>query len=147
MLLFSGLIHGDCNPGNVLLVDSNVSANGSAIMHTLGIIDFGEIANSFVIFELAVALAHFMILCHKRNILSSVIKLREGYTDVITLNPAELSALKYCVAARLVQFLILSTWYAVNDDMTIDMRQSNIDAMALIKMFNNISRLCAPTKK
>ena len=84
-----GIIHNDGNDWNVLTKNGKVS----------GIIDFGDMCNSWLINEVAVAITYVMM--GKTNPLQSAAQVIKGYHSVIPLKKKELDALYYLVAARL----------------------------------------------
>ncbi|MFD0864147.1 aminotransferase class III-fold pyridoxal phosphate-dependent enzyme [Sungkyunkwania multivorans] len=87
--LRKSIIHNDANEWNVLIKDGKVS----------GIIDFGDIAHSFLINELAVAITYA---CYdKEDPLSWAIPIIKGYHKTLPLEENELEVLYYLIAARL----------------------------------------------
>lgn len=87
--LRKSIIHNDANEWNVLVKDEAVS----------GIIDFGDLAHSFLINELAVAITYA---CYdKEDPLKWAQYIIEGYHKKLTLFENEISVLYYLIAARL----------------------------------------------
>ena len=83
------IIHNDANEWNILTDNSKVS----------GIIDFGDIAYSQLINELAIAITYG---CYdKENPLEWSLEIIKGYHDVLPLEEKEISVLYYLIAARL----------------------------------------------
>ncbi|WP_136481262.1 aminotransferase class III-fold pyridoxal phosphate-dependent enzyme [Cognatitamlana onchidii] len=83
------IIHNDANEWNVLVTDGEIS----------GIIDFGDIAHSFLINELAIAITYA---CYdKENPLQWSIIIIKAYHHLNPLEEKELKGLYYLIAARL----------------------------------------------
>lgn len=83
------VIHNDANEWNLLVQDGKIS----------GIIDFGDIAHTFLINELAIAIAYG---CYdKDNPLEWAVILLKAYHEVLPLEAKELKILYYLIAARL----------------------------------------------
>ena len=83
------VIHNDANEWNVLVADGEIS----------GIIDFGDIAHSFLINELAIAITYA---CYdKENPLEWSVILIKAYHQLNPLEEKELKVLYYLIAARL----------------------------------------------
>ena len=83
------LIHNDANEWNVLVQNGKVS----------GLIDFGDIAHSFLINELAIAITYS---CYdKENPLDYAEIILQSYHKVLMLQEMEIDALYYLIAARL----------------------------------------------
>lgn len=86
-------IHNDANEWNLLVKNDQIS----------GIIDFGDLAHSFLINELAVAIAYA---CYdKANPLEWAPHIISAYHKVLPLEAKEISVLYYLVAARLCMSL------------------------------------------
>ncbi|MBW1297877.1 aminotransferase class III-fold pyridoxal phosphate-dependent enzyme [Aquimarina litoralis] len=83
------IIHNDANEWNILTDNNKVS----------GIIDFGDIAYSHLINELAIAITYG---CYdKEDPLDWALTIIKGYHDILPLEEKEVSVLYYLVAARL----------------------------------------------
>lgn len=94
-----GLIHGDYNENNIIVKKINEKEYK---IH--GVIDFGDVNYSFIIFDLAIAITYMLI--HSGNITTGKYVL-SGYKSVrkdITI--AEKNILNICVQARLCQSLV-----------------------------------------
>lgn len=94
--LRKSVIHNDANDWNVL-VDGN---------QILGIIDFGDIAYTHTINELAIACTYMAM--DSRDPISDILPLVSGYHQVLPLNEVEISVLYYLIAARLGISLIMA---------------------------------------
>ncbi|XP_017475430.1 PREDICTED: hydroxylysine kinase [Rhagoletis zephyria] len=99
------IIHGDYNEQNIIVEQSKKSADGE--YKVKGIIDFGDTNKSPIIFEIGIALT-YMILQAKS--LESGGYFIAGYTDIRPISTEERSLLKYCVAARLAQSLVMGAY-------------------------------------
>ncbi len=83
------IIHNDANEWNVLVQHNKVT----------GIIDFGDLAHSFLINELAIAITYT---CYdKENPLEWAVVLLKSYHEKLPLETKEISILYYLIAARL----------------------------------------------
>jgi 4-aminobutyrate aminotransferase-like enzyme len=83
------VIHNDANEWNVLVQDGLIS----------GIIDFGDVAHTFLINELAIAITYG---CYdKENPLEWAIIIIKAYHQVLPIEEKELNILYYLIAARL----------------------------------------------
>lgn len=83
------IIHGDANDWNVLTDKGEVS----------GIIDFGDMAYSWLINDLAIGLAYAMM--QKEDPIENACHVIKGYSNVLSLTELEIGALYYLIAARL----------------------------------------------
>lgn len=83
------IIHNDANEWNVLVQDGEVS----------GIIDFGDVAHTFLISELAIAITYGIY--DKADPLHWAQIILEAYHKVLPLEAVELDVLYYLIAARL----------------------------------------------
>ena len=91
--LRKSIIHNDANEWNLLVTDNQIS----------GIIDFGDLAHSFLINELAVAIAYA---CYdKEKPLEWAPHIISAYHKILPLEAKEISVLYYLVAARLCMSL------------------------------------------
>ncbi|MFP4844216.1 aminotransferase class III-fold pyridoxal phosphate-dependent enzyme [Winogradskyella sp. PE311] len=87
--LRKSVIHNDANEWNILITDNAVS----------GLIDFGDLAHSNLINEVAIAITYA---CYdKEQPLEWAIHLIKGYHNVLPLEKKELNVLYYLIAGRL----------------------------------------------
>jgi Ser/Thr protein kinase RdoA (MazF antagonist) len=89
-----GIIHNDANDYNLLIDNTAQPARIS------GLIDFGDLAHTFLINELAVAIPY--ICFNKENPLEWASTLVKSYHTVLPLQEEEVKALYYLIAARLL---------------------------------------------
>ncbi|EDW04088.1 hydroxylysine kinase [Drosophila grimshawi] len=104
-LLELQIIHGDYNEQNILVNATNPDRPNS--YRVTGVIDFGDTSRSPLIFELGIAMTYMML--QAKDLASGGIFLA-GYTSVQSVNDVERGYLKYCVAARLAQSLIMGAY-------------------------------------
>jgi Ser/Thr protein kinase RdoA (MazF antagonist) len=97
------VIHNDMNPGNVL-VDGN-DANRLA-----GVIDFGDLAHSHLVNDLAIAAAYLCRL--DDDPYAEVIEFLSAYTKVVPLSDDEISLLPDLIVARRLTTTMISQWRA-----------------------------------
>lgn len=87
--LRKSIVHSDANDWNVLVKDGKVT----------GILDFGDIAHSQIINELAIAIAY--VAMNKDNPLAAACEVTKGYHSIFPLEAEELDVLYYLIASRL----------------------------------------------
>ena len=97
------IIHNDANDWNVLTTNGTVS----------GIIDFGDLAHSYLINELAVAIPY--ICFNKENPLEWACMLVNSYHKTLPLQEKEVKILYYLIASRLVTSVCNSAHSKIND--------------------------------
>ena len=88
--LRKSIIHNDINEWNVLIKENKVT----------GIIDFGDVAYSYTITELAIAIIYATY--NNEEYLKNALLIIESYHEVNPLSEAEIDSLYYIIAARLV---------------------------------------------
>jgi len=97
------LIHNDANEWNILVQDEAIS----------GLIDFGDIAYSFLVNEVAIAITYG---CYdKENPLEWACIILESYHTVLPLEEKEIDVLYYLIAARLC-ISVCNSAHAKNTD-------------------------------
>ena len=92
--LRKGVIHNDANDNNVL-----VSGNIPGQQRVGCIIDFGDMVNSWLAVEPAVAAAYAML--DKDNPLEAAVAIIQGYNDQLALNQSEIKVLFDMICMRL----------------------------------------------
>ena len=95
------IIHNDANEWNVLVQDGKVS----------GIIDFGDVAHSFLISELAIAITYSIY--DKDDPLDWAVIILKAYHEVLPLQEVEVDVLYYLIAARLCTSICNSAHAAI----------------------------------
>ena len=83
------IIHNDANEWNILVSNNSIS----------GFIDFGDLAHSFLINELAIALTYATY--DKEDPLKWMLPILSAYHDVVPLEAKEVDTLYYLIAGRL----------------------------------------------
>lgn len=97
------IIHGDFNEQNLVVEPCNIGTD----YKVKGIIDFGDTNKSPVLFEVGIALTYMLL--QAKHFESGGIFLA-GFESIYPLKPETKQYLKYCVAARLAQSLVLGTY-------------------------------------
>ncbi len=97
--LRQGIIHGDANGENIIVVKENGCYKIS------GIIDFGDCVQTCYVFELAIMLAYAMV--ENENPLQLSCPMLSGYLQTFPMSEEELDCLYYCVLARLCQSAVV----------------------------------------
>ena len=93
------VIHNDGNDNNILTNEKSA---------TIGIIDFGDIVNSYTAMESAVCLAYVAI--REIEPLPKMISVLKGYQSIFPLSKAELGSMIYLVCMRVCTTLLMATW-------------------------------------
>ena len=125
------IIHGDANDWNVLASKGEVS----------GIIDFGDLAHSFLINEIAIAIAYFCF--EKDNPLEWASSILKPYHNIFPLEEVELKVLYYLIAARLVQSVCCSASSKKKDPDNLYASISEKSAWKLLYYWLSINPLAA----
>jgi len=97
------IIHGDYNEQNIIADLPKDSKN----YKVTGIIDFGDTSKSPLIFEIGIAMTYMML---QAKTLESGGVFLAGYTMANAISDMEKKCLKYCVAARLAQSLVMGAY-------------------------------------
>ncbi|CAK1547570.1 unnamed protein product [Leptosia nina] len=108
--LEKGVIHGDVNEMNVLVTPKTPGSKTD--YRVSGIIDFGDIQNSYYVFELAITMTYMMLLTGDPRTGGFVLA---GYTVNRRLPDDEYRLLKTLISARLVQSLTLGAYSIAQD--------------------------------
>ena len=101
-MFFLGIIHGDFNEQNLL-----VQERENDEYHVTGILDFGDAAYSFYVFEIAIDMIYLIL---ESDILDPLVAggyTLAGFLSEFDLCETDLNVLKECLCARLVQSLII----------------------------------------
>lgn len=100
------IIHNDANDHNVLIADAEPNNPTSWRKQVVCLIDFGDIARSYTIGELAVAMAYVML--GKAEPIAAAGHVVKGYHAEFPLNEQELEVLFYFVIMRLCMSVCIS---------------------------------------
>lgn len=114
------IIHGDYNEQNIL-VEKAPNQND---YHIKGVIDFGDTSKSPLLFEVGIALTYMIL---QANDLATGGVFLAGYNSINPISSSDLGHIKYCVAARLVQSLVMGlythTLHPTNDYLLVTQEQ------------------------
>ena len=97
------VIHNDMNPDNLL-----VEANNPQVVS--GIIDFGDMVNTPLVNDLAVAAAYQTV--KQKDLFVGTCDLLAGYQDEYPLTETEISLLPGLIVNRIAMTLVISEWRA-----------------------------------
>ena len=97
------VIHNDMNPDNLLVKESNPQL-------VSGIIDFGDMVNTPLVNDLAVAAAYQTV--KQKDLFVGTCDLLAGYQDEYPLTEAEISLLPGLIVNRIAMSLVISEWRA-----------------------------------
>ncbi|MCP2620343.1 aminotransferase class III-fold pyridoxal phosphate-dependent enzyme, partial [Candidatus Aminicenantes bacterium AC-334-K16] len=97
------LIYNDANDYNIL-----VTKSPAGHWKIAGLIDFGDMVESYLLFEPAVALAY--TISSAEDPLEAALPLLKGYNSVLPLSEKEIRLLYYCLAGRLCLSLMMSAY-------------------------------------
>ena len=107
-----GIIHNDLNGLNIVLEYKE----SSDAYHFKGLIDFGDSILSCTVFDLAICIAHMLMMianlepaASSSTIVEFVGPLIHGYNSILPLNPDELHSLYHLVLARCCQSAVFTT--------------------------------------
>src|SRR5947209_6380480 len=101
-----GLIHGDANDYNVLVGDTGDADEEHR--QTISVIDFGDLAYTYTVCEIAIAAAYAML--NKADPLAAAASVVAGYHEAFPLGEAELAALYPLICARLCVSVVNSAY-------------------------------------
>lgn len=97
------VIHNDMNPGNVLV-------NGGDVTRLAGVIDFGDLAHSQLINDVAIASAYLCRIGDDPYV--EVLDFLSEYTRIVPLTDDEISLLPDLIVARRLTTTMISQWRA-----------------------------------
>lgn len=103
--LVRGAIHGDMNEQNIL-----VAHDGDGRPRVSGLIDFGDIQSNYYVFELALTCMYMMLDCKTMDPLDAPAHVLAGYASQRPIPAHEFRLLKWLIAARFVQSLVLGAY-------------------------------------
>lgn len=129
-----GLIHSDLNCANIIIQQSDNADNNDA--EIAGIIDFGEVDWSLLLFDLAILIAH--VIEHSGDISSGKYVI-EGYLNEQQLSTQDMDVLYLAVKARVYQCLILCIEKETNDPTNLYIREAVRSNLELFRLINSQS--------
>lgn len=107
--LFVGIIHGDLNEQNIIVVEvpgqSDVPSN-KRVHDVSALLDFSDVTKSYVVFDVAIVISYLTIECDDESQLDVGGHILAGYNVHRKLNSTELSCLKGLICCRLCQSLV-----------------------------------------
>ncbi|KAL3863739.1 hypothetical protein ACJMK2_005478 [Sinanodonta woodiana] len=110
---FVGIIHGDINEQNLLMVEipgqDNVKPEEGG-HDVCGILDFSDVTYSYKVFDVALAIAYLSIKCDESRNVDVGGHVLAGYLTEGKLNEVEMDVLRTCMCARLAQSLTLGAY-------------------------------------
>lgn len=129
--LRKGLIHNDANDWNIVTVGDLIS----------GIFDFGDLAHTWVISELAIGITYIMM--NEEKPLECAVEVIKGYHQEYPLLAEELDILYYLVAARLCVSVLNSAYGKTVKPDSEYVTISEDNAWALLKKWKSINPINA----
>ncbi|CAL1544961.1 unnamed protein product [Lymnaea stagnalis] len=100
-----GQIHGDLNEQNILVLEA---ADGSVAVS--GLVDYQDTARSHPLYDLAILVCYMMMVSSELPVEDIPGHVLAGYTSKLDLTPSEKLAFRTCVAARMVQSLVMGAY-------------------------------------
>jgi 4-aminobutyrate aminotransferase-like enzyme/Ser/Thr protein kinase RdoA (MazF antagonist) len=100
--LRTSIIHGDANDYNILVSCEGMEANIS------GIIDFGDMVESYTVCELAITVAYAIL--DKANPIAAAAHIVQGYHKIFPLTETEIALLYYFICMRLCLSVTMSAY-------------------------------------
>ncbi|OWF56601.1 hydroxylysine kinase-like [Mizuhopecten yessoensis] len=116
--LQKGVIHGDLNEQNILVVEvpgqDDVTPE-SRVYDVSGLLDFMDVTDSYCVFDVAINIAYMSFTCEPSEQLDAGGHILAGMVPVFPFNDVELDALQISVCARLCQSLVLGAYANYQD--------------------------------
>ena len=106
-LLLPGLIHGDVNKHNIIVLPVETDSKADPVYVISGLIDFADASFSYYIYELATLMADIMTSYLQDDPVNIGGIIFNGYAEAFNLNEYEISVLRLCVCVRLLQSYVL----------------------------------------
>ncbi|XP_062597953.1 hydroxylysine kinase-like, partial [Saccostrea cucullata] len=111
--LTKGMIHGDLNESNIIVQDcagQDSVPQESRVCDVAAIIDFNDVALSYLVFDVAICIAYMSIKCHEMDQKDVGGHVLAGYLSERSLNSTERDVMKACVCARIAQSLVMGAY-------------------------------------
>ncbi|CAF1086752.1 unnamed protein product [Rotaria sordida] len=97
-LLRKSIIHNDANDYNIIIIDED----------NIGLIDFGDMCETFLISEVAIACAYIML--DKEDPIDSATYLIHGYNQIIQFENIEIDLIYHFICTRLAMSVTISAY-------------------------------------
>ncbi len=110
--LRTNIVHNDANDHNVLVSTADPD-DPTCVRHVTGIVDFGDLVDSYVVGEVAIAAAYAML--RKRDPAQAAARVVRGFHAVHPLTERELAVLYSLVCLRLCTSAVLSAHQRAQD--------------------------------
>ncbi|XP_048746695.2 hydroxylysine kinase-like [Ostrea edulis] len=108
--LKKGVIHGDLSDNNILITPSSSSPDDYEVV---GFLDFGDATIAYYVFEIAILICYILLGADAKD---DPIQLAghalAGYLSEFPLPTKDLTVLRICISARLVQSLVMGAYTA-----------------------------------
>lgn len=115
--LRSGTIHADFGEQNILIRKSEIEGREYEVA---GILDFGDSAFSYYIFEIAINMCYMMLDSNVLDTFETGGHMLAGYLSVFNLPQKDMQILKECICARMIQSLIVGIYSAKMDPRNLE---------------------------
>ena len=117
MPYIAGVIHGDFNEQNILVKPTENDKALEGEYDIAGLIDFGDMHIGCYIYEVGIAIMYMMLDSQEVPLLDTGGYFLSGYLSKASLTQDEFGVLKYCVAARYAQSIVMGYYtYAQDKD-------------------------------
>ncbi|XP_060063945.1 hydroxylysine kinase-like [Ylistrum balloti] len=116
--LQKGVIHGDLNEQNILVIEEpgqDDVTTEERVYDVSGLLDFMDVTDSYCIFDIAINIAYMSIICDPSEQLDAGGHILAGLVPVFPLNDVELDVLQISVCARLCQSLVMGAYSNYQD--------------------------------
>ncbi|XP_062607351.1 hydroxylysine kinase-like [Saccostrea cucullata] len=108
--LKTGVIHGDLSDHNILITPSTSSADDYEVA---GFLDFGDATVAYYVFEIAILMCYILLGAGEEDDPFELAgHALAGYLSEFPLPAMDLSVLKICISARMVQSLVMGAYTA-----------------------------------
>lgn len=126
-----GLLHSDLNCNNIIVEKLNDK------YEVVGVIDFGEVDWSLLVFDLAILVAH--IIEHADGDIGAGTHVIKGYLTERQLSDIELSVLCLAVKTRVAQCLVLCNEAALRDPTNLYIRDAVESTKNMLGLINSVN--------
>ena len=117
ILCCAGVIHGDFNEQNIIVKQRPSATPGEDQQYDVSaVIDFGDSANSYYVFEVAITIMYMMVESRVIDPMKVGGHVLAGYLSEHPLTDVEFDSLKVCVAGRYAQSLVMGAYSYTLDE-------------------------------